>query len=97
MPDASVVQITVWLDDEQNVEILANTAITSGSGAIIEPCSDAMNFSRTKVAQGASGSDMRSLLQDICDKLNAALSKSDKTIPICTSGPKIINCPAAKS
>ena len=96
MPDVSVVQITVWLDTEQTVEIVANTAITSNSGAIVQPCSDKMDFSRSKVAQGAAGTDMRSLLQDICDKLNAALKQSDTTVPICTQGAKIVNCPAAK-
>lgn len=96
MPDVSVVQITVWLDTEQTVQIVANAAITAGSGAVVQPCSDKMDFSRSKVAQGASGSDIRSLLQDICDKLNAALKKSDKTVPICAQGAKIVNCPAAK-
>ena len=96
MPDVSVVQITVWLDAEQTVQIVANGAITSNSGAVVQPCADRMDFSRSKVAQGAAGSDMRSLLQDICDKLNAALGKSDKTIPICTQGAKIVNCPAAR-
>jgi len=94
MPDVAVVQITVWLDTEQNVQIVANGAISSKGGSVVQPCSDPMDYSRSKVAQGAAGSDMRALLVEICDKLSRGLQQSDKTIPICTQGAKIVRCPS---
>lgn len=91
MPDVSVVQITVWLDAEQQVEITANQSIAAG-GNVVQPCNDQMDFSRSQGAQGAKGTDVRALLDEICGKLALALKQSAITIPICTKGAKIVPC-----
>jgi hypothetical protein len=93
MANVSVVQITVWLDDEQYVEIVANSAIATAEGAVIQPCDDPMDFSRTDSAQGVAGADIRTLLDEICGKLSAAVKLSSKTIEICTQGAEIVTCP----
>lgn len=92
MPDVSVVQITVWLGSEQAVEIVANAAIDMAGGALVQPCSDEMDFTRSDVAAGASGADVRALVTELCGKLSSGLQQSAKTIPICTQGAKIVTC-----
>lgn len=93
MADVSVVQITVWLGDEQSVAIVANAAIASPDGTVFDPCSDSMDFTRSQIAQGVSGADMRALVDEIGGKLSVALKQSAKTIPICTQGARIVTCP----
>jgi hypothetical protein len=93
MANVAFVQITVWLDAEQSVEIVANSSATSQKGSVIDPCSDSLDFSRSATASGVSGADIRNLLDDIYTKLSGALKTSAQTIPICTRGAKIIACP----
>ena len=92
MADVSVVQITVWLDAEQTIGITANGAIAGPGGDLVQPCRDPMDFSRTQVAQGASGADIRALFDEVCGKLSQAITQSGKTIQICTKGAKIVTC-----
>src|SRR5262245_53559729 len=91
MADVKVVQVTVWLGDEQTTEVVAgeNEFV---DGQIVQPCNpgDAMGFSRSGGAK-----DLVDLLEDLFDKLIRAVQNKAQSVTIRNQGTKIIRPPVS--